>query len=239
MKYTFRLFSATLFMAISFSAHGQEVTTYDTITTKGNNDLTPVVSAMNMNILYKGLDNPVQIAVPGNCDKVMIECSGGKLSGENGKYMIRPGSEKKVVVSVYTISKGKIQDTTKFLFRVKPVPTPTITWCGRISGETVKASCVQGYGYSNTCGGTGISPLIPRMEDFDFDVYATIQSYDIAYSLDGKIVEKKENKGNQITVDIANEIRNLPSGTAILFTNVSIVCPGGDVRTSSAVFTLE
>jgi len=224
-----------------FSVHSQTSTTitYDTIGPNNKTPLRPLVSAINMNVLYLGLDNPVNITVPGKYDKIIVECLDGKITGDNGKYIIRPVAKKQVTLSLITVLNDKIIDTTTFYFRVKLVPTPEITWCNKKSGESVDRTCIGGYIYQNTCGGTGGSSLIPRMEDFDFDVYATIQSFDMAYTLDGKLIEKKEYKGNHIPKDIATEVKNLPIGTQVFFTNVRIICPGGDTRISSATFTVE
>ena len=85
MKHYLQLFIYTLVITFTGFVYGQTtITTYDTITKQGQEDLSPLVSAMKMNVLYLGLDNPVQISVPGKYDEVVIECAGGKISGAGG-----------------------------------------------------------------------------------------------------------------------------------------------------------
>ena|SRR5687768_1353804 len=224
MKHILRSFISAAFVLIAYSTFGQTTTiTYDTLTSEGNSSLTPAVSATNMNILYQGLDNPVQITVPGTYDQAIIECSGGKISGNNGYYIVKPVSNKEVIISVYTVVKGKFQDTTQFKFRVKKVPTPEIIWAGKLPGDTIVASA------------GAASPLIPRMYDFDFDVYCILTSFDISYTNGGRTGIS----GNQIPSDIAREIRALPSGTIVRFDNVKVLVPGGDTRFQSAFFVVK
>ena len=81
------------------------------------------VSADALKLLYRSLDNPLSISVPGfSAADIRVEASSGaQVSGNNGQYNIKVnGSTPKVNVTVY--AKGKKMGTSEF--RVRNVPAP-------------------------------------------------------------------------------------------------------------------
>ena len=70
-----------------------------------------VISADKMNVVYRGLDNPISISVPGVGDKDITPTvgKGNKLTKTgNGKYILNPGSGKEVTINVSAkLSSGK------------------------------------------------------------------------------------------------------------------------------------
>jgi len=186
------------------------------------------VSATKMNVMYKGLDNPIEVSVPGVApNQISVNCSGGAMSGGNGKYSVKPGSGKEVVISVAAKNTdGKSTSMGSYKFRVKPVPTPKITWVNQTD---------RGFVSGNAGAG---SPLIPRMEDFDFDVYSTITSFEVGFKLGGDYYVK-QCSGNSIPGDVAAKIRGLGKGTTVSFSSVKMTVPGGDRRSASASFKIQ
>jgi gliding motility-associated protein GldM len=186
------------------------------------------VSATKMNVMYKGLDNPIEVSVPGVApNQISVNCSGASMTGGNGKYVCKPGAGKEVVISVSAkTNDGKSTSMGSYKFRVKPVPTPKITWVNQTDGGMVGASAGAG------------SPLIPRMEDFDFDVYSTITSFEIGFKLGGDYYVK-QCTGNTIPGDVAAKIRGLGRGTTVSFSSVKMTVPGGDRRSASASFKIQ
>lgn len=86
------------------------------------------VSPVNMNVLYVGLDNPVQISVPGiDPNNVIVSMEGGTLKKENGTLFVATvngGKEAKVKVSA-KMPDGSIKSMGAMDFRVRYVPKPT------------------------------------------------------------------------------------------------------------------
>jgi len=84
-----------------------------------------VISADKMNVVYRGLDNPISISVPGVGDKDISSSVPGnnKLKRTGlGKYILNPGSGKEVKINVSAkLSNGKIINTPK-TFRIKDIP---------------------------------------------------------------------------------------------------------------------
>lgn len=91
------------------------------------------ISADKMNVVYRGLPNPMTISFAGIGDNfVKADAPGLTKAGGNGKYNLNPGSGTEVTVSV----SGKMTDgktvTDKKVFRIKNIPAPL----GAIGGVT-------------------------------------------------------------------------------------------------------
>lgn len=187
------------------------------------------VAPDKMNVFYRGLDNPISVSVPGVApNNISVTGSGGSVSGSNGKYIVKPGTGNEMSINVSAkMPDGKTTSMGSFKFRVKRVPTPQIVWANQKTGGKVSA------------GAGSISPLIPQMEDFDFDVYAQIKSFSIAFSLNGSYFSKTNISGNQIPSDVSGKIKGLPRGTKIYFDDVKILVPGGETRTTSAAYSIQ
>jgi len=83
------------------------------------------ISADKMNVVYRGLPNPMTISFAGiSDDKVTASAPGLTRATGNGKYNLNPGSGTDVTVSVTAkLPDGKgVSD--KKLFRIKNIPAP-------------------------------------------------------------------------------------------------------------------
>jgi gliding motility-associated protein GldM len=83
------------------------------------------ISADKMNVVYRGLDNPMTISFAGIPDTdVTANATGLTKTGKGGKYNLNPGSGTEVIVSVT----GKMADgksaVDKKVFRIKNIPAP-------------------------------------------------------------------------------------------------------------------
>ena len=83
------------------------------------------ISADKMNVVYRGLENPMTISFAGIPDSdVTASATGLTKAGKGGKYNLSPGSGTEVIVSVT----GKMADgksaVDKKVFRIKNIPAP-------------------------------------------------------------------------------------------------------------------
>ncbi len=128
------------------------------------------ISADKMNVVYAGLDNPISITVEGiTSDKVSATVNNGSLTKVgNGKYMLKPGSGRELVVTATgTMPDGKAI-TSKQAFRIKAIPRPS----GRIRGEA------EAKGPASNLANVTVSAV---MEDFDFPVNLRVTQYTIIF----------------------------------------------------------
>jgi gliding motility-associated protein GldM len=188
------------------------------------------VAATKMNVFYKGLDNPVTVSVPGYPPSQLIVSGSGPItiSGGNGNYIVKANNTgpAKINVSVKT-EDGRTISMGAQEFRVKQIPTPVLKWGGKRSGELVPA------------GLASASPLIPEMENFDFEVYSRILSFEISYTGQGGLLQRREVAGNQIPGDLQGKIRSMRRGEKVFFSDVVIQLPSGERRKVEGAFKIQ
>lgn len=109
-----------------------------------------VITADKMNVVYRGLDNPISATVNGADGAISMTASVGGLSGSNGKYSFKPsaGSGTVTFTASAKTSTGKVVSGKKE-FRIKPVPPPQAQIAGKtnvqvpangLAGQTVRVS---------------------------------------------------------------------------------------------------
>ncbi|MGJ8745506.1 gliding motility protein GldM [Polaribacter sp.] len=129
---------------------------------------TAVVSADKMNVVYRGLSNPISVSLPGVSDNnLRVSATGGSLSGGRGKYIIKPGAGNTAVINVSaTLSSGKTVNS-KSTFRIKDIPAAM----GSVRNQygTVR---MPKSGLAN-------SPISAGLPDFEFDLKISVQSFKI------------------------------------------------------------
>lgn len=118
------------------------------------------ISADKMNVVYRGVDNPMTISFAGVSDNnVTASAPGLAKSGKSGSYVMRPQAGREVVINVNgKLNDGKVVNSKK-VFRIKNIPGPAGALRGRETG-TVKGP------KSNL----EVQTVNAILEDFDFEV---------------------------------------------------------------------
>jgi len=177
-----------------------------------------------MNVLYIGVENPVSISVPGvPTENLQPSLSGGTLrpAKEKGEYIaeVKGGTEAIVSVSAKFVVDGK--PTTKnmgqFKFRVKRVPDPVAYIANKKDG-LVSANELIAAG-----------AVIPRMENFDFDLQFKITSFDMSMNMQGDFITKSAT-GNKLTGEMATMLKSAKKGTKVYIEEVKAIGPDGVPR---------
>ncbi|MFK5878374.1 MAG: gliding motility protein GldM [Flavobacteriaceae bacterium] len=87
-----------------------------------------VISADKMNVVYRGLQNPLTISVPGVADKdVRPSAKGLKKASGLGKYMMTPAAGKEVIINVSYTLPGGLTESSRKTYRIKDIPKPMAT----------------------------------------------------------------------------------------------------------------
>lgn len=96
----------------------------------------PNISADKMNVVYRGLPNPMTITFAGiSDDKVSASAPGLARAGKPGQYMLKPQSGTEVTVSVTGELPDKTKVSGKKVFRIKNIPGPQGA-IGGVIGDT-------------------------------------------------------------------------------------------------------
>jgi gliding motility-associated protein GldM len=177
-----------------------------------------VVSPSKMNVLYRGVLNPIDVSAAGIPDnKVQISVSNGVLSHDNKQYMINPGEGATCEVSVVAEVNGEKRSMGQKIFRVKSVPKPVPEMDG-IQGKTATRQ--------QLLSSQGVRAIMPQ--DFDFDLKFVIKSFVVFAPVGGYVME--ESSSNQLFTDKQKQImRGLQSGQRVSITDIKAVGPDGKV----------
>jgi gliding motility-associated protein GldM len=159
------------------------------------------ISADKMNVVYRGVANPISISFAGvAADKVTASAPGLKSVGA-GKYVMNPGAGNEAVINVTgTLPDGsKVSD--KKTFRIKGIPGPV----GTIRGEM---GVVKGPKTS-----LEISTVGAKLVDFDFEVGLDVVGFNFKVTgqptvvvpgnklnAQCKAVLAKAGRGDQVTI---------------------------------------
>jgi len=198
------------------------------ITTKRKPYITPedipeisldgVVAVTNMNILYLGIPNPIEIAVPGiTSDKVTVTATNGTINRSTKGWEVIPLTTDDLVLNilVYNI---KVDEK---IFRVKPIPTPLATFAGKVNGSLSRDALAT-------------ATLEAELKDFLWDLKFEIVSYTFAFSKDG-LDREITSKGNKLTDEMKSALSDLKRGQSIIFKDIKAIGPDRKIYDLSPV----
>ena len=87
-----------------------------------------VISADKMNVVYRGVDNPMTISIPGIPDDKINASAPGLKRQKGSKFIMNPGKGREITIT----ANGKLPDgnlvSTKTKFRIKDLPRPNATF---------------------------------------------------------------------------------------------------------------
>jgi gliding motility-associated protein GldM len=174
-----------------------------------------VVSPTKMNVLYRGVKNPISISVPGVApENVTPSLDGGKLSPDSkagkGNYIAEVSGGTTAKVRVSAKIEGKLRPMGDFEFRVKEVPNPVGTIAG-IQEGIVSANRLA-----------AAPTVIPKMENFDFELFFRTTRFDLVYQVGTDLITKNVT-GASIPADALDQIKRLRKGSRVFIENINAV----------------
>ena len=141
-----------------------------------------IVSPTAMNVMYAGIENPIDVSVPGvSPDKIKIRVVNGSVSTEKvknpkgeffkGTWAVKPtAAGQNVQVIVTADMSGKPVQYPPYEFRVKPLPPPIAVFGGKSTGSISRATAAAQQG------------VFAVMPDFDFDLRYQITGFSVIYN---------------------------------------------------------
>ena len=99
------------------------------------------ISNTDLNIMYRGYDNPFSVSVPGvSADKIRVQCAGASVTKNGNLWIIKPSSGATAVIEVLAEVDGRMVSMGKQEYRVKQLPRPDAYFMlgGEAKGETGK-----------------------------------------------------------------------------------------------------
>lgn len=183
-----------------------------------------VISPTKMNVLYRGVDNPLDIGVPGvDPSKVKVSGTGVRAAGK-GQYVadVTRVNQKTVTISVSVIDdEGRTKPMGKKEFRIKKIPDATGSQRGQ-KNTLRSASFIKK------------TPVQADLEDFVFDLQLTVTSFEIV--VPGFPPERV--KGNKIPASVGQLLDRVKNGSTIVFRNIKAKGPK-NLKVDVAGFSMD
>ncbi len=186
------------------------------------------VSASRMNVVYAGIDNPIEIASAGVRDnQISVKLKGsGSLRKVNSGYEYSVDGDatgQKVTLEVAANQNGKLIFVGKQEFRIKRIKDPVAKVAGKNAGTiTAVALRNQSFIYAN-------------LDDFEFDVKFTILRFNLIKIGVNREIISVRNIGADFNTDVKNILGNLVSGNRVIFDNVIAKGPDGKERLLNSI----
>ncbi len=167
-----------------------------------------MLSADKMNVLYRGLDNPISGSILGvDNKKLSLSAPGARVTGSSGKWTVVPGGGEVINLTI-SGSGPKGSQSQVFPFRIKNVPGPQ----GQIRGKPIVAM---------PAGSIGNQIVTATIPDFDFPVTFTVTGF--KFKMAGRAATYVT--GNSLSA-VASAAGNLRSGDIASIYDIEVVAAG-------------
>lgn len=185
------------------------------------------ISADKMNVVYRGVVNPMSISFAGISDSDVSASAPGLTKVGNGKYNMSPGGGNEVVISVSgKMADGKVANDKK-AYRIKGIPGPT----GTIRGET---GVVKGP-KSNL----EIATIGAKLEDFDFEVGLDVVGFNLKLAGQPTVVVQ----GNRLNAQCKSVLSKATRGDQVTISEIKTKLVGAGnyllPRTAPVIFEVQ
>lgn len=183
-----------------------------------------VVSPTAMNVLYVGLENPIDISVPGVGSEAISatmtngNIKRGKLAKYRGEWIARPevvGREASINVSA--IVNGERMRFPPYTFRVQNIPDPVAKFAGLTEGAVAKNVALATPG------------VFAVLEDFLFDLDYEVTGFKMIVTQRGFDREAASNSA-RMTAEQRGLIEGLNRGQKLYITEIKAKGPDGRSR---------
>lgn len=170
-----------------------------------------IISADKMNVVYRGVPNPISISVPGIASNKVNASAPGMSKVGDGKFMLKPGSGSEVKINVSaTMPDGKTMSSAQ-VFRIKGLPAPT----GKVGGSEKNSGPKNNL---EVCTVTAV------MEDFDFPVNVNVTQFNIKVPGQATIVVS----GNKMDSRARAAIAKASRGDIVIISDIKASFQGID-----------
>jgi gliding motility-associated protein GldM len=193
------------------------------------------VSPTKMNVFYIGVDNPVDISVAGVAPlDVQASMSGGSGAISNkggGHYIVNvKGGDAKGMINVNVTKKTKAGNKSAgppMIFRVKKVPSPQASYAGVVGDGKVSKGEVAAAG-----------GVIPKLEDFVFDLKFPVVSWNMSIFVNGVYVDYTAN-GAAATSQMKDILQKVKTGQKVMIEEVKVQAPDGIRKIPGCVLKIK
>ena len=168
-----------------------------------------VISADKMNVVYRGVDNPITISIPGIADNKVNASAPGLKRVRGSKFSLSPKSGRDVKINVTgTLPDGKRVSSISS-FRIKDIPKPSGFFRGKTGDFTLPKSSLER------------GSVEARLEDFDFDL--PLKTTEFRFRAPGQ--PSMVIKGDKLDTRAKNALSRIKNGQTVIISDIKVVIP--------------
>jgi len=179
------------------------------------------MSATRMNVFYRGLDNPFDIAGGIPKEDLEVEMTNGKVTKSGDTFIVRPTdldeSGKKTKITVYANINGTKRLIGATEWRVKPVPPPIAQVAGKSSGDIRREVLTIQDG------------VMAVLQDFDFDFKYKVSEFEVQTTTGG-YTDIKKSKSNRFTPEQKEMLKRVQLESFVYIGNIKAIGDDGSTR---------
>ena len=183
------------------------------------------ISADKMNVVYRGIPNPMTISFAGIQDKDIKANAAGLSRVKGNKYSMKPGKGREIDINVSGTLPGGDRVSDKKLFRIEDLPRPM----GTIRGETSIDNCVK-----MNRQGLQKSTIGAEFDNFVFDLNLKVKGF--TFSVPGKPSVKVN--GRKLNSQAISALKSAKAGSIVRISQISAEVEGNSayrLKTISSV----
>ena len=176
-----------------------------------------VIAADKMNVVYRGVDNPMTVSIPGIPDNKVNASAAGLSKVSGSKYVMRPGAGRSVIISASGTLPDGASVGSKSEFRIKDIPSPV----GTIRGEDGNGGPVR-----MERGGLEISSIGAALQDFDFELKLNVTGF--SFKVSGQPTVKVS--GNKLNGAAVSALKRAGRGETVQIFDINTNITGSNVK---------
>ncbi len=181
------------------------------------------MSATQMNVFYRGLENPFDVGGGGiPQENLIVSMTNGTVEKQGNSFIVKPNEldeqGRRTTVSVHANVGGERRLLGTTNWRVKRVPDPVAQVAGTSGGNIRKERLLVEDG------------VMAVLEDFDFNFKYTVTQFRVEVSGAGGYVTPWESNSNRFTDEQKEQFRRLNPNSLVYITNIKAVGDDGSVR---------
>ena len=154
------------------------------------------IAADKMNVVYRGVANPMTISIPGIAEDKVTASAPGLRRVRGSKYIMNPGSGREVTINASGVLPDGTTIRTPAKFRIKDIPRPSGTLRGEAGSVKMPKRNLE------------IATVGAMLEDFDFDLNIAVSEFKFKVPGQPTVVVK----GNRMNAQAKSTIRRAKRG---------------------------
>jgi len=185
------------------------------------------ISADKMNVVYRGVTNPITISFAGVSDNNVTASAPGMTKGSGtGKYNINPGQGNELTINVNAKLPDGKSVSDKKVFRIKSIPNPAGAIGGVVGLTKGQKSRLE------------VSQITAVLQDFDFEVKLKVVQFSFKVQGQPTVVVT----GDRVNAQCKTALARATRGDQVTISEIKTKLEGSDInlkQTAPVIFEIQ